>query len=162
MLEILPKMKLDDIDRSILATLQENCRITNQELSERVGLSPSPCLRRLRQLEHSGVIVGYAATLDEVMVGLPVSVFVSVKLEKQIDDALKTFESAIQDCSEVVDCWLMTGNRDYMLRIVVPGLQEYEKFLAGTLTKIQGVSSIESSLSLRRVKYTAVRNLPDR
>ena len=152
----MPRIKLDRIDRAILMELQENCRITNQELSERVGLSPSPCLRRLRRLESAGAILGYSATLDEVAVGLAVSVFVSVKLERQIDEALTVFEAAVRECPEIVDCWLMTGDRDYMLRIVVPGLPEYEKFLAGTLTKIPGVSSIESSLSLRRVKYKKV------
>lgn len=152
----MPSLKLDRIDRAILMHLQENCRISNQELSEKVGLSPSPCLRRLRRLEDSGAITGYSATLDEVEVGLAVSVFVSVKLERQIDEALTLFEAAIQECSEVVDCWLMTGDRDYLLRIVVPGLREYEKFLTSTLTKIRGVSSIESSLSLRRVKYKTV------
>ena len=153
---IMPSLKLDRIDRAILMQLQENCRISNQELSEKVGLSPSPCLRRLRRLEESGAISGYSATLDEVEVGLAVSVFVSVKLERQIDEALTLFETAIQKCPEVVDCWLMTGDRDYLLRIVVPGLREYEKFLTSTLTKIRGVSSIESSLSLRRVKYKTV------
>lgn len=155
------KIHLDQIDRAILATLQRNCRITNQELSEIVGLSPSPCLRRLRRLEQSGVIQGYAAVLDEVRIGLPVSVFVSVKLERQVDEALHTFEAAIQKCVEVVDCWLMTGNRDYMLRIVVPDLMEYERFLASTLTRIPGVSSIESSLSLRRIKTTSIRSIPE-
>lgn len=152
----MPSLALDRIDRAILSELQENCRITNQELSEKVGLSPSPCLRRLRRLEREGAITGYSATLDEEAVGLAVSVFVSVKLERQIDEALTVFETAIRNCPEVVDCWLMTGDRDYLLRIVVPGLREYEKFLAGTLTKVPGVSSIESSLSLRRVKYKQV------
>jgi Lrp/AsnC family leucine-responsive transcriptional regulator len=154
------KIDLDQIDRAMLIALQRDCRITNQELSERVGLSPSPCLRRLRRLEQGGVIQGYAARLDEMRVGLPVSVFVSVKLERQVEEALRTFETAIQDCPEVVDCWLMTGNRDYMLRLVVPDLLEYERFLSGTLTRIPGVSSIESSLSLRRVKTSSVLNIP--
>ena len=154
------KFALDQIDRAILIQLQRNCRVTNQELSELVGLSPSPCLRRLRRLEQAGVIEGYAAQVNEVRVGLPVSVFVSVKLERQVEEALRTFETAIQNCPEVADCWLMTGNRDYMLRLVVPDLMEYERFLAGTLTRIPGVSAIESSLSLRRVKTSSALNIP--
>lgn len=149
--------RFDDIDRSIVAELQNNSRLTNQELSQRVGLSPSPCSRRVRLLEEAGVITGYTAQVDEKLVGYPVSVFVSVKLEKQVDDALRTFETAVQGCDEVVDCWLMTGNRDYLLRIVVRDLTEYETFLSGTLTKIAGVASIESSLALRRVKLSFVR-----
>ncbi len=146
---------LDRIDRAIIHELQTDARLTNQALSERVGLSPSPCSRRLRRLEAAGVIAGYTVLVDEPQIGYPVSVFVSVKLEKQVDDALKTFEAAIQSCPEVVDCWLMTGNRDYLLRIVATGLAHYESFLTSTLTRIPGVSSIESSLSLRRVKSTA-------
>lgn len=150
-------MPLDEIDRTIIVELQKNSRLTNQELSERVGLSASPCSRRVRMLEEAGIITGYTATIDEKLVGLPVSVFMSVKLERQIDEALTTFEAAIQKCPEVVDCWLMTGNRDYLLRVVVAGLSEYETFLTSTLTKIPGVASIESSLSLRRVKSTRGR-----
>lgn len=150
-------MALDEIDRAILDELQANCRLTNQELSERVGLSASPCSRRVHMLEEAGVITGYAAKIDEKLVGLPVSVFMSVKLERQVDEALTTFEAAIQQCPEVVDCWLMTGNRDYLLRVVVAGLDEYEAFLMGTLTKIPGVASIESSFSLRRVKSSTAK-----
>lgn len=150
-------MPIDKTDRAILEELQANSRLSNQELSERVGLSASPCSRRVRMLEEAGIITGYTATIDEKRVGLPVSVFMSVKLERQIDEALTTFEAAIQECPEVVDCWLMTGNRDYLLRIVVAGLDEYETFLTGTLTKIPGVASIESSLSLRRVKSSVAK-----
>ncbi len=157
MLETTNSERFDDIDRSIVTELQNYSRLTNQELSQRVGLSPSPCSRRVRLLEESGIITGYTAQVDEKRVGYPVSVFVSVKLEKQVDDALRTFEMAVQNCDEVVDCWLMTGNRDYLLRIVVRDLTEYETFLSGTLTKIPGVASIESSLALRRVKLSFVR-----
>lgn len=157
MSEITNFEKIDEIDRAIIRELQRNGRLTNQQLSQRVGLSPSPCSRRIRLLEEAGIITGYTAQVDEKLVGYPVSVFVSVKLEKQVDEALKTFEAAILDCAEVVDCWLMTGNRDYLLRIVVRDLTEYETFLTGTLTKIPGVASIESSLPLRRVKLSFVR-----
>lgn len=147
---------LDKIDRAIIGELQRNSRISNQDLSERVGLSPSPCSRRVRLLEERGILTGYTAQVDETRVGFPVSVFISVKLERQVDDALRTFEAAIAGCPEVVDCWLMTGNRDYLLRIVARDLMGYETFLSGTLTKIPGVASIESSLSLRRVKSSCV------
>ena len=143
---------LDRIDRRILRELRANARLTNQELSERVGLSPSPCLRRFRQLEDAGVITGYTATVDEEKLGLSVAVFMSVKLERQVDSALSVFEAEIGKHPEIVDCWLMTGNNDYLLRILAPGLKEYEAFLTGVFTKIPGIASIQSSVSLRRVK----------
>ena len=147
---------MDDTDIRILRALQSDGRLTNQQLSELVGLSPSPCLRRVRALEEAGVIAGYAAHLDERVVGLPVTVFVSVKLERQIDTVLAEFEAAITRCPEVMDCFLMTGTQDYLLRIVASGLDDYERFLTQTLTKIAGVASIESSFALRRVKGTQV------
>lgn len=146
---------LDETDRKILRELRANARLTNQELSERVGLSPSPCLRRLRRLETDGIITGYSATFDEAKLGLPVAIFMSVKLEKQIDSALVAFEREIMKHPEIVDCWLMTGDNDYLLRVLTPGLKEYETFLTGTLTKIPGIASIQSSVSLRRVKSSA-------
>lgn len=143
---------LDKIDHSILRELLNDGRISNQDLSERVGLSPSPCLRRVRRLEDTGVITGYTAQLDEEKIGLPVAVFLSIKLERQIDASLNSFEAEIIKFPEVVDCWLMTGDNDYLLRVLAKGLREYEHFLTGTLTKITGVASIRSSVSLRRVK----------
>jgi Lrp/AsnC family leucine-responsive transcriptional regulator len=144
--------KLDRFDLAILRELQANSRITNQQLSERVGLSPSPCLRRLRRLEEEGFITGYTAVVDEKRLGLPVAIFVSVKLERQVDSALTTFETEIAKYPQVIDCWLMTGENDYLLLILVAGLAEYEEFLTGTFTKIPGIASIQSSVSLRRVK----------
>lgn len=144
--------KIDATDRKILRELQANARLTNQELSEKVGLSPSPCLRRLRRLESEGIITGYSVTLDDEKLGLAVAIFMSVKLERQIDSALVAFETEIKKHPEVVDCWLMTGDNDYLLRVLTPGLKEYETFLTGTLTKIPGIASIQSSVSLRRVK----------
>ena len=143
---------IDQLDRSILQMLQRNGRATLNEVSERVGLSPSPVARRVRLLEEAGIITGYAAQIDEVALGYGFSVFVSVKLDKQIDEALVKFEAAIQLFPEVVDCWLMTGNRDYLLRIATNGLAEFERFLVGKFTKLPGVASIESSIPLRRVK----------
>ena len=149
--------KVDLFDTRILRILQKEGRISVQDLSDRIGLSPSPVARRLRQLEDSGIITGYAALIDEAALGYGISVFISVRLDKQVDEALATFEAAIADVPEVVDCWLMTGNRDYMLRIATSGLAEFERLLVGTMTKIPGVSSIESSIPLRRVKTGLAR-----
>lgn len=147
----------DKIDRNILHELQRNARLSNQELSEKVGLSPTPCARRIRNLEESGVIKGYAAIIDESRLGYGFSVFVSVQLDHQTDDRLLSFESEIQQLPEVVDCWLMTGSRDYLLRIALADLTEFEQFLTSRLTKIQGVASIESSIPIRRVKESRAR-----
>lgn len=148
---------LDKIDRKILIELQRNGRLSHQELSERVGLSATPCARRIRKLEQTGVIKGYAAIVDEARLGYGFSVFVSVRLDHQTDDRLLNFEDEIQQLPEVADCWLMTGNRDYLLRIALSDLTEFERFLTGTLTKIPGVASIESSIPIRRVKEQTAR-----
>ena len=148
---------MDAQDRRILRVLSSNGRISILDLSAAVGLSPTPVARRVRRLEEEGIITGYIALIDEMALGYAVSVFVSVKLDKQIDDALEIFESAIADFPEVVDCWLMTGSRDYLLRIATEGLHEYEQFLARRLTRVPGVASIESSIPLRRVKAGLAR-----
>ena len=148
---------LDDFDLRILRALIQDGRQSVQALSELIGLSPSPVARRLRRLEENGTIAGYAALVDEVKLGFGVSVFVSVKLDRQVDDALAVFEKAIETFPEVVDCWLMTGNRDYMLRVVTRNMSEFEQFLVGQLTKISPVAEIESSIPLRRVKSTIAR-----
>lgn len=153
----MPSANMDDFDRAILRALQADGRLSIQELSDRVGLSPSPVSRRVRILEDRGVIKGYSALIDEAALGYAVSVFVSVQLDKQVDQALANFEKAIIDFPEVVDCWLMTGNRDYLLRVATSGLREFEEFLTGRLTKVPGVSSIESSIPLRRVKSATSR-----
>lgn len=144
---------LDAIDRRLLVCLQENGRLSATELAARVGLTVSPCLRRLKNLERSGVIRGYAALVDQERVGLPVSVFVSIKLERQREEALETFEEAVRRCPEVMECYLMTGTRDYLLRVVVEDLSAYERFLKQTLTRVEGVASIESSFALAQVKH---------
>lgn len=151
------KSKLDETDSRILSELQRDGRLTLQELSERVNLSPSPCARRVKNLEQTGVIRRYVADIDEHQIGFGFSVFVSVKLDHQSDDRLVKFERAIAVCPEVVDCWLMTGNRDYLLRIAVADLNEFESFLTGRLTKIKGVASLESSIPIRRVKSAFAR-----
>ena len=147
---------LDAIDRRILGVLQQDGRISIADLAERVGLSPSPCLRRVRMLEQAGVIARYVAVLDQQSVGLPVSVFVSIKLESQREEALDRFAKAIARWPEVLECYLMTGPRDYLLRVVVADLSAYERFLKQKLTRLSGIGSIESSFALEQVKYTNV------
>lgn len=153
MSEKLRREALDAIDRRILTQLQDNARLTNVELAESVGLSPSPCLRRVRELEQSGVIRRYVALLDPATVGLPVSVFVNVTLERQVETALERFEAAILKRPEVMECYLMTGDADYLLRVVTADLSAYERFLVEHLTRVPGVASIKSSFALKQVKY---------
>jgi Lrp/AsnC family transcriptional regulator, leucine-responsive regulatory protein len=152
----MPTRALDAVDRKILVQLQANGRMSLAELADKVGLSASPCLRRVRMLEKAGVISRYVAVLDQRAVGLPVSVFVSIKLERQKQDALDRFAKAIERWPEVLECYLMTGPRDYWLRVVVPDLAAYERFVKQKLTRLEGIASIESSFALEQVKYTNV------
>jgi Lrp/AsnC family leucine-responsive transcriptional regulator len=149
----MPKTPLNEIDLKILSHLQNNARLTNVELSEHIHLSQSPCLRRVRNMESSGIIQGYVALVDQNAVGLPVSVFVNVRLEKQIERALEKFEEIVQDWSEVMECYLMTGDSDYLLRVVASDLAAYERFLMDKLTRVPGVASINSSFALKQVTY---------
>lgn len=144
---------LDDIDRRILEVLQDDARISNVDLAGRVGLSPSPCLRRVRELEESGLIRRFVALLDPVAVGLGVSVFIQVRLERQAEQGLGTFEQRILERPEVLECYLMTGDADYLLRVVVPDVAAFERFLLDHLTRIPGVASVKSSFALKQVKY---------
>lgn len=146
-------MKLDELDQKILKCLQENARISNAELAEEVGLSASPCWRRVRALEEAGVVRKYAAIVEPKVIGLPVNVFVSVTLEKQVEDWLERFEVALRDRPEVMECYLMTGEFDYLLRVVVPDLEAYEKFVLEHLTRIPGIAGIKSSFALKQVQY---------
>ncbi len=148
---------LDVFDIRILRHLGEQGRISVQDLSDQIGLSPTPTARRIRRLEEGGIITGYGARIDEAALGFDVSVFVSVQLDRQVDDALVTFETAIAGFPEVVDCWLMTGDRDYLMRIATTGLRDFEAFLVGKLTKVDGVASIQSSIPIRRVKAGGAR-----
>jgi len=149
----MPAIELDNIDRRILTALQNNARISNVELARMVGLSPSPCLRRVKTLEDCGVIQRYVSLLDQGAVGFPVSVFVNVTLERQVESALEQFEAAIGKRPEVLECYLMTGDADYLLRVVTSDLASYERFLVDHLTRIPGVSSIKSSFALKQVSY---------
>jgi Lrp/AsnC family leucine-responsive transcriptional regulator len=149
----MPETKIDAIDRKILAILQQDAHTTMEKLAAAVGLSPSPCARRVRNLEAAGVIKRYVAVVDQDKAGLPVSVFASIKLERQREDELDRFAKAISRWPEIVECYLMTGQRDYLLRIVVKDLPAYEAFLKRTLTRLDGVASIESSFALSQVKH---------
>ncbi|MFZ5682863.1 MAG: Lrp/AsnC family transcriptional regulator [Bradyrhizobiaceae bacterium] len=146
--------ELDAIDRKILAILQSDSRVTMQDLADRVGLSVSPCHRRVKLLEERGVISRYIAMVDQKSVGLPVSVFISIKLERQKEEDLNRFARAISKWEEVLECYLMTGNRDYLLRVVTADLPSYEAFLKTKLTRLDGIASIESSFALSQVKYS--------
>lgn len=150
-------VKLDETDQRILRELQRDGRLSHQDLSERIGLSPSPCARRVKRLEAEGYITGYGAHINEAALGFGFNIFVSVRLDQQVDIRLVSFEQEIASCPEVVDCWLMTGSFDYLLRVAVRDLDEFEHFLTGRLTKIAGVASIESSIPIRRVKNQAAR-----
>ncbi len=149
----MPIMELDKIDLKILETLQADARISNVDLAEAVGLSPSPCLRRVRRLEEENIISRYVTLLEPASVGLTVNVFVQVSLERQIGDYLERFEAAIRQWPEVMEGYLMSGDADYHLRVVVSDLAAYERFLQERLTRVPGVSSIKSSFALKRVNY---------
>jgi Lrp/AsnC family leucine-responsive transcriptional regulator len=150
------RTELTAVDRRILRALQEDGRMTIQAIADRVGLSASPCLRRIRQMEEAGIIAAYSAVVDQKAVGLPVSVFISIKLERQRAEELDRFGDAIAGWPEVMECYLMTGQFDFLLRVVCADLAAYEAFLREKLTQVAGVSSIESSFSLGQVKYSRV------
>ncbi len=158
----MPKLKLDRIDAKLLTLIQANGRISNNELADKVGLSPSPCLRRVRSLESSGIIKRYVGILDPTLVGLTINGFVTVRLKNQGREALKVFEDKIKAYPQVMECYLMTGNSDYLLRISVKDLGSYEKFLIDNITTIPGVGNIESSFSLKQVLYrTEIPIIPE-
>ncbi|WP_159591072.1 Lrp/AsnC family transcriptional regulator [Chelativorans xinjiangense] len=148
--------QIDEIGRKIIAAIQQDGRITIQELADKVGLSPSPCARRVRMLEEAGIIKGYSAVIDQAKVGLPISAFASIKLERQREEYLDRFAQAVARWPEVVDCYLMTGQYDYLMRVVVADLAAYESFLKTKLTRLEGVASIETSFALDQVKRSEV------
>ena len=149
----MPSGAWDAIDCRILEVIQEEARISNAELAARVGLSPSPCWRRVRALEDAAVIRRYVTLVDAEAIGLPINVFATVTLEKQVERALERFERAVAERPEVMECYLMTGEFDYLLRIMVPSLGAYERFLMDHLTRIDGIASIKSSFALKQVRY---------
>ena len=150
----MPKMILDRTDRRILEQLQTDGRLSNQELAERVLLSPSPCLRRVRALERSGVIQLYAAVLDPLRVGLELLAYVTVKLEKRGKMPVDQFTRAVQSWPEVIACFSMTGDMDYLMRVQVEDLAHYSRFIMDKLLKQPGVIDIRSNFVLERIKDT--------
>ena len=145
-------VKLDKADRRILSAVQNNGRMTVVELSELVGLSQTPCLRRLRNLEASGIIKGYTAQVDQDAVGLPVNVFVAVNLETQMHEQLEGFERSIKAFDEVMECYLMSGGgRDYLLRVVANDIAHYERFLKEKLSRVAGIANIDTSFALNTI-----------
>ena len=146
-------MLLDAIDRNILARLQSDARLTNVELAKAVHLSPSPCLARVRRLERGGAISRYVTLLDPLALGLTVSVFIQVSLQRQVESALEAFEKSISARPEVMECYLMTGDADYLLRVVVRDVASLQDFIVGFLSRIPGVGNIKSSFALKQVKY---------
>jgi len=156
----MPSQPLDFIDLKILEQLQKNGRMPNVELARAVHLSPSPCLARVRALEASGHIARYVTLLDPLKLGLTVSVFIQVRLEKQVERALEAFEQAMRGRPEVMECYLMTGDADYVLRVVVPDVQALERFIVDFLSRVPGVGNIKSSFALKQVKYQTALPLP--
>jgi DNA-binding Lrp family transcriptional regulator len=147
---------MDAKDRQIIRELQKDGRITNQELAERVNLSPSPCLRRLRHLEETGVIGGYTALVDQKAYGLPITVFIRVRLDRHGEAVVKTFEAHVARIDEILDCFLLAGGDDYLLRVIVASLEAYEDFIRRKLHAIPGVASIDTSFAYGVVKQTRV------
>jgi Lrp/AsnC family leucine-responsive transcriptional regulator len=145
---------LNATDLQILALLQQNARLSNVDLAKRVGLSPSACLRRVRALEKQRLICSYVTLLDAGRLGLDVSVFMQVSLEKKDEASLNRFERAMTQRPEVMECYLMTGDSDYLLRVLVSNVAAFERFLMEHVTKIQGIGMIKSSFTLKQVKYT--------
>jgi len=148
-------MKLDRTDQTILAELQRDGRLTNRELAEKVHLSESACLRRVRSLEEAGVIDRYAALVSQTKVGLPGNVFVSITLNRQEQADLAAFEEAVRRVPEVMECYLMTGQQDYLLRVVVTDPADFERLHSQHLTRLPGVARVQSSFALRTVRKSA-------
>lgn len=145
-------VKLDPYDRRILAVLQEDGRISNQELADRIGLSPSPCLRRVRALEEAGIIAGYRALLDPAKLGLDLLVILSIAMDRHTPERFAGFEAAVSALPEVLECLLITGREaDYQLKVVVRDMAAYHDLLLNRITRIEGVSGVHSSFVLRRV-----------
>ena len=151
-------MVLDRFDRAILQALQLDGRIANSTLAERVHLSESACLRRVRALEQSGLIEGYAAIVNQQKAGCPVNVFVNITLDRQDEPDLRKFEDAVRRIPEVMECYLMTGDYDYVVRVVVADTADFERVHSKHLTRLPGVARVHSSFALRTVQKA--RELP--
>ena len=147
-------MELDRYDRAILKLLQHDARITNSSLAEKVSLSESACLRRVRALEESGLIESYTTVLNQQKAGFPVNVFVNITLDRQTQAGLEAFETAVRKLPEVMECYLMTGDYDYLLRLVVADLTDFERIHNQCLTRLPSVARIHSSFAVRTVTRT--------
>ncbi|NWF03721.1 Lrp/AsnC family transcriptional regulator [Pseudomonas gingeri] len=157
-------MKLDAYDRKILAALQRDGRLSNVELAEQIGLSASPCLRRVRMLEEAGVIRGYQVNLDRDEVGLGLTVFVGVKVERHHEADAEAFRLAVTALLQVISAFLVSGESDFLLQVVVPDLRAYERFLTGELLRLPGVRDIRSNFAIQAVKTPGplpLDHLPD-
>jgi Lrp/AsnC family transcriptional regulator, leucine-responsive regulatory protein len=144
---------LDSIDIKILKELQLDGSLSNVELAKRVHLSPSPCLARVKALEKAGVIDRYVALVKPKAVGLGLNVFISISLKQQGKAELEAFEQSIGQCDEVMECYLMTGDSDYLIRVAVPDIAALERFILDRLTPINGIEKIRSSFALKQVRY---------
>jgi Lrp/AsnC family transcriptional regulator, leucine-responsive regulatory protein len=148
-------MNLDAIDRRIVAELQADGRLTNVQLADRAGLSPSPCLRRVKRLEQEGVIEGYRALLRRDRIGLGLSVFLSVKIDGHANERALTFEQAVTAMPEVVACHMVSGDADYFLEVVVPDLPDYQRFLVDKLLNLTIVREVRSNIAIQTLKAGA-------
>jgi len=155
----MPNLILDKTDLKILAELQLNGRLTNVELAERVALSPSPCLRRLKQLEESGVIRQYVALLDPSKIGLGLQAFVRVTLEKRGQGQIASFLEAVQSWPEVINCYAMTGEMDYLLQVYFEDLEHFSRFVMDALLQHPGIEDVKSSFVLKELKRTTAMPL---
>ena len=155
-------MQLDALDLRILAELQSDGALTNVELARRVHLSPSPCLARVKALEAAGVIERYVALANAKLLGLGLNVFISISLKEQSKEALAGFERRIAEHDEVMECYLMTGDSDYLIRVAVPDIAALERFILEQLTPIPGIEKIRSSFTLKQVRYKTALPLPVR
>jgi DNA-binding Lrp family transcriptional regulator len=142
----------DETDRRILKELTADARITNNELAERVGLSASACLRRLRRLEETGVIKGYTALVDPTAEGWTMTAIASVRLSRQNEDEIEMFETAVRSWDEVLECHLVTGSRDYVLKVMSAGLDQYERFIKEKIARLKCVDTIETSFVMNTIK----------
>jgi len=145
---------MDELDRRILRVLQTDPTLSVQTLAERVGLSHTPCWRRLKRLEEDGTIAARAVVLDQAGVGFPVTVFANLKLRKHDEATLESLEQKLRDCAHILECFSIAGSSDYVCRIVVESIAAYEMFLKKTLLHMPGVSEVHSQVALKRVKLT--------
>jgi Lrp/AsnC family leucine-responsive transcriptional regulator len=147
-------MKLDRTDRRILIAMQKNARISNLELADAIGLSPTPCSRRVKRLEESGIIRGHVTLLDQAKMGLKLTAYIGISMDRHTPDRFEAFETQVSQYPEVMECSVVTGqSSDYLLKAVVPDMEYYERFLLGKLTRIEGVTGVHSSFELRRVVF---------